>query len=216
MKIKKKTYLTFSIITVVFIILTACSNNFTEVRIKVSDIKVIDFNKYDKIVYADLAIESPPKGFTPVNELNLFFLEDFAKIIGKDIQHFEVKEEPGKKREDIIAEAYKDSPNTLLITGKVTFEIKTRSKIREVKNKEGKKEKKFVPVQHWTLKVKIEIIEAGKGEALFKKTYSEKTAEPDISDPKYNFDDLFFEINNRFQKDITNIKRTQRRYLLLN
>lgn len=216
MKTKKKTYLTFSIITVVFIILTACSNNFTEVRIKVSDIKVIDFNKYDKIVYADLAIESPPKGFTPVNELNLFFLEDFAKIIGKDIQHFEVKEEAGKKREDTIAEAYKDSPNTLLVTGKVTFEIKTRSKIQEVKNKEGKKEKKFVPVQHWTLKVKIEIIEAGTGEALFRKTYSEKTAEPDITDPKYNFDDLFFEINNRFQKDITNIKRTQRRYLLFN
>ena len=214
MKTKKKTYLTLSIITVVFLMLTACTNNFVEVRIEVKDIKVIDFNKYDKIVYADLAIESPLKEYSPVNELRLFFLDDFAKIIGKDIEHFEIKEETGKKREDILNETYKDSPGTLLITGKAAIEIKTRSRIKEVKNKEGKKEKKFVPVQHWTLKVKIEIIEPDSGEEFFKKTYSEKTAKPDISDPKYNFDDLFFKINNRFQKDITNIKRTQRRYLL--
>lgn len=214
MKIKRNPYLTLSIIATVFLMLTACTNNFVEVRIKVSDVKVIDFNKYDKIVYADLAIESPPKGYTPVNELNLFFLEDFAKIIGKDIEHFEISELSEKKRRELITEKYKESTNTLLITGKVTFEIKTRSKIQEVKNKEGKKEKKFVPVQHWTLKVKIEIIEPGTGEEFFKKTYSEKTAEPDLTDPKYNFDDLFFKINNRFQKNITNIKRTQRRYLL--
>lgn len=211
MKTKNKSLLTLSIIAAMFLMLSACTNNFVEVRIKTGDIKVIDFDKYDKIIYADIEIEAPPENYTPEKELGTFFLDDFAKIIGKTVTHFEVKDENRGK----IKEQFEDSPNTLLITGKIIFEIKTRSKIEEVKNAEGKKEKQFVPVQHWTLTLNLEISEPGSGEELFKKSYTEKTAEPDLTNPKYNFDDLFFKINNRFQKDITNIKSTQRRYLIL-
>jgi hypothetical protein len=211
MKTKNISILTLSIVTAVFLVLTACTNNFTEVRIKTGDIKIIDFDKYDKIIYADIEIVSPPENYSPDKELRFFFLDDFAKITGKTITHYEIKDQDREK----IKDEFKNSPNTLLVTGKIIFDIKTRSRVAEVKNAEGKKEKQFVPVQHWTLTLNLEIIETASGEELFKKSYTEKTAEPDLTNPKYNFDDLFFKINNRFQKDITNIKSTQRRYLLL-
>lgn len=194
----------------------SCSiaDKFVEVRIEVSEAKSIDFDKFDKIVYADLLIKTPPKGYTPVNELKAFFVDDLSRTLDKPIEHLPAADMDKEKRMESITERLKESPNSLLITGETIFDIKTRSKIEEKKNKEGKKEKTFVRVQHWTLTVKVELVDVDTGETLFKKSYSEKLGDADVDNPKYNFDDLFFKINNRFAKEITSKKRTQRRYLI--
>lgn len=194
--------------------LASCSENFVQVRLSVSDAQSIDFEQYDKIVYADLILESLPKNYNPEKELNVFFLTDLAKLIGKDIEHFTSKEKTGKERLESIKESVKENPDSLLITGTLIFDIKSRSKIQEVTNEEGKKEKGFVEVQHWDLTLKIEMIELSTDKELFKKSYSEKLADADISNPKYNFEKLFFKINNRFAKEIISVKKMQRRYLL--
>jgi len=206
---------TISIFAAMFILaLASCSENFVQVRLSVSDAQSIDFEQYDKIVYADLILESLPKNYNPEKELNVFFLTDLAKLIGKDIEHFTSKEKTGKERLESIKESVKENPDSLLITGTLIFDIKSRSKIQEVTNEEGKKEKGFVEVQHWDLTLKIEMIELSTDKELFKKSYSEKLADADISNPKYNFEKLFFKINNRFAKEIISVKKMQRRYLL--
>jgi hypothetical protein len=215
MKTKQIIILTsMSIIAAMFIAaLASCSENFVQVRLSVSDTQSIDFEQYDKIVYADLVLESLPKNYNPEKELNIFFLTDLPKIIGKDIEHFKRKEKTGKERLESIKESVKENPNSLLITGTLIFDIKSRSKIQEV-TKEGKKEKGFVEVQHWDLTLKIEMMELSTGKELFKKSYSEKLSDADVSNPKYNFEKLFFKINNRFAKEIMSVKKMQRRYLL--
>lgn len=204
-----------SIMAAVFIAaLASCSESFVQVTLSVSDTQAIDFEQYDKIVYADLILESLPKDYNPGKELNTFFLTDFPKLIGKDIDHFTDKEKAGKERLESIKESVKETPNSLLITGTLIFDIKSRSKIQEVTDEEGKTERGFVEVQHWDLTLKIEMIELISGKELFKKSYSEKLADADITNPKYNFETLFYKINNRFQKEIMSVKKMQKRYLL--
>lgn len=217
-----------NIITIVFImsalVLTSCSNSLEEVKLEIHEKKAIDFDKYDKIVYADLALENTPEGFSPVNELNEFFVNDLTKLLEKKVEHLnvtdidkDIKIGAGETaRLEKIKERLKDSPNSLLITGNLIFDIKTRSKIEDVKDETGKKGKGFVKVQHWGLTMKIEVIEVLTGQVLFNKNYSEKTSSADIVNPKYNFDDLFFKMNNNFTRDFINKKSTQRRYLLTN
>jgi hypothetical protein len=200
---------------VVLFLSVSCSQNYVEVRIRVSDAAAIDFEKYDDIVYADMIIESPPKDYNPNKELRTFFISDFSKIIEKDIRHFKDTGKTGDERLNAIKKSVKDASNPLLISGTLIFDIKSRSRIREVKSDEGKKEKKFVQVQHWELTLKIKLTELNTGKELFKKKYSEKLAEAEVSNPKYSFEDLFFKINNRFTKEITSEKMTKRRYLFI-
>lgn len=215
-----------SIVTAVIIMtlltLTSCSTNFTEVKLEISETKSIDFSKYDKIVYADLILESTPEDFNPTKELSGFFVEDLSKVLGKKIEPLNVADidkdttmgTEDNARLEKIKERLKESPKSLLITGKLTFDIKTRTKVDDVKGETGKKEKTFVKVQHWGLTMKVRLIEVETGKELFNRSYSEKTASADITNPKYNFDDLFFKINNNFTRDLTSKKSTQRRYLL--
>ena len=215
-----------SIVTAVIVMTsltpTACSPNFTEVKLEINEMKAIDYNKYDKIVYAALILESTPEDFNPAKELNDFFVGDLSKVLGKKIEPLNVADIDKEIKADTednarlekIKDRLKESPNSLLITGKLTFDIKTRTKVDEVKGESGKKEKTFVKVQHWGLTMKVRFIEMETGKELFNKSYSEKTAGADVHNPKYNFDDLFFKLNNNFTRDLTSKKSTQRRYLL--
>ncbi len=216
MKTKKIFILaSISIIAAMFIVtLSSCSENFVRVRISVSENQTFDFEQYDKIVYADLILEDLPKDYNPEEELKIFFLKDFPKLIERDIEHFAGKEKAGKERLESIKESVRESPNSLLITGKLIFDIKSRRMIKDVTNKEGKKEKSFVEVQHWELTLDITVTDLSSDKELFKKSYSEKISDADTSNPKYNFEKLFFKINNRFVKEITSVKKMQRRYLL--
>lgn len=207
--------ITIAILVLFSMVVVSCSGiNRIIVRIPINRPHTIDYEKYDKIIYSDLILESLPEGYTPEEELRVFFLEDLPKIISKDIEHFAEEEKTGKERIERIKEHYKKSPDSLLITGKLIFDIKTRSTIQEVKNKAGKKEKSFKKVQHWTLTLKIELIGLSSGEEVFKKSYWEKMSDADVSNPNYNFEKLFFKINNRLTREITTKKKMQRRYLL--
>lgn len=222
----KTGYILTSILTAMLVMtlltLTSCSTNFSEVKLEINETKSIDFNKYDKIVYADLILESTPEDFNPAKELADFFVEDLSKVLGKKIEALNVAEidkdtQPGTEdtaRLEKIKDRLKETPNCLLITGKLTFDIKTRTKVDEVKGESGKKEKTFVKVQHWGLNMKVQLFEMTPGKEVFNRSYSEKTASADVTNPKYNFDDLFYKINNNFTKDLTSKKSTQRRYLL--
>lgn len=212
-----------TILVMTVLMLTSCSSNVEEVKLEVSEKKIIDFDKYDKIIYADLLLKATPEGFNPSEELFEFFINDLSKVLEKKVQHFDVStiadinsviDENIRLRK--IEERLKGVPNSLLITGILTFDIKTRTKIKDVKNDSGKKEKTFVKVQHWGLTMKILIIDLNTEQELFNKNYSEKTANADVLNPKYNFDDLFFKISNNFTRDLVNKKSTQRRYLLTN
>lgn len=211
---KTKTILMVTMIAASVLLMTSCTNNFIPVRIDVENAKALDFEKYDSVIYADLVIESPPKDYSPEEELKTFFLKDLPTIIKKDeIRRFAPAGKTGKELLEAVKNFSKDTPNALLISGKVTFDIKSRSKIQEVKNDAGKKEKKFVQIQHWALTIDLEITEMQTGKSIFKKSYPEKLSDADISNPKYNFEELFFKINNRFAKQISADKQVQRRYL---
>lgn len=185
---------------------TSCLNRQLEVRIPVTRGEAVDLEAYDHIVYADVEILSPPKNYSPDEKVQVFFLAELPKLLGRDFIHCKNLDE-GKK---IAAE----KPNAVLITGKLIFDIKERNKIEDVKNKKtGKKERKFVKVAHWTLKLEM-VMTAGKdGEVIFKKTYKEKISDAE-KDDKYNFESLFFRVHEQLTRDVTRVKRMVRRFLL--
>ncbi len=190
-----------------------CSNKFMEVRIEVPGYKGIDFAKYDRLLYADLIVESTPKGYNPETEVREFFLKDLPGILSKDIEAVDAKGKTADEKIEWAKQNQKDPGGTLLITGKLVFDVKTRSKVEEVKE-HGKRVKRFVKLQNWGLVLEVVMTELETGKKIFEKEFKEKMAGADVKNPKYNFEALFFKQNSRLQKELTSAKRTQRRYLL--
>lgn len=178
--------------------------NHVEVRISLQDPSVVDFKKYDKILYKDLTLESMPKDFDPGEELKVFFLDEFPKAIDRKIEHWE----PGKAKDA-----------HLLITGTLKLDIKERSKIKEVKDKAkpGKKKNVFVTAQHWTMTLTAELKDSTTGGHLLKEDFTAKLEDDEVgpTSSKFNFENLFYKITNRLVKKLTRTKKMQRRYLLL-
>jgi hypothetical protein len=210
--IKRIRWVSAGLMTAVFFMmaLVSCSSatNRVEVRIEVNNPTAVDFDKYDNIFYKDVALEWTPKDFSPREEVTDFFLKELPKIIEKDIKPLGA--------ENSGAEA--DMPaNSLLITGKLSLDIKERSKIKEVKDETGNTKNVFAAIQHWDMVLFIEFKESRSGKTIFKEEYREKLSDVDTSDTttQFNFESLFFKQTNRFLMKIKRTKKMQRRYLLL-
>lgn len=178
-----------------------------EVRIEVENPHAIDFDKYDKILYKDLTLEWPAKDFSPEEQLRSFFLEELAKNIDKNIEPWDGN--TSDPEAGIPAGA-------LLITGKLTLEIKERSKIKEKKDETGKVKNVFVGIQHWNMTMALVMKDADTGKDIFKQDFTEKLSDVDSSETttKFNFEKIFFKMTNRLIMKVKKTKRMQRRYLL--
>jgi len=200
------------VLTVVY--LASCARggvNRVEVRIEVQDPFAVDFDKYDKIVYKGLTIETNLKNYNPDNELKEFFLQDLPKALNKTVEPWD--EEKSKEQGEM-------SPGvkTVVLTGTLKLDVKERSKIEEVEDKAaevpGKKKRAFVAVQHWDLKLTVILKDAADGAEVFNEEFNEKLANVDPENAKFNFEKVFFQITNRLVKKLTKSTRVQRRYLL--
>lgn len=185
------------------------SSNRVEVRIEVQDPHAVDFDKYDKIIYKDLTVESDIKNFNPDEEIEYFFLTDLSKVFEKDVEHWD-SEEHG----DLSSRT-----DTLVISGTMKIEIKERSKIQEVTETSdegsGKKKRAFVTIQHWNMKLTVTLKDAADGTEIFSEEFNEKLADADPKSAKFNFEKVFYRITNRLARKLTKSKRMQRRYILL-
>lgn len=178
-----------------------------EVRIEVENPHAIDFGKYDKILYKDLALEWPAKDYTPEEQLRDFFLDELARNIDKNIEPWD--DDTSDPEAGIPADA-------LLITGKLMLEIKERSKIKEQKDETGKVKNVFVGIQHWSMTMALVMKDGSTGKDIFKQDFTEKLSDVDSSETttKFNFEKIFFKMTNRLIMKVKKTKRMQRRYLL--
>jgi len=187
----------------------ACTRgaNRIEVQIEVENPHAIDFEKYDKILYQDLALDWPAKDYTPEEQIRSFFLDELAKNIDKHIESWTGN----------TADAEAGLPaNALLITGKLSLEIKERSKIKEQKDETGKVKNVFVGIQHWSMTMAVVMKESSTGKDIFKQDFTEKLSDVDSSETttKFNFEKIFFNMTNRLVTRVKKSKTLQRRYLL--
>lgn len=200
-------------VAVVFAMLlgTACSSSKgykgrSIVRIDVIAPNAVKFDKFANVIYKDLSLDIRIENFDPKDAVTSFFMDEFARTTKSKIEAFD------------SAKHAKLAPGQLLISGSLRLSVKERSKIEDVKKEKGKgKSRKFVKVQHWDLKMEIILTEGtedGAGKEIFKKEFKEKIADADPESARFNFENLFFKITNRFTARATTIKRTQRRYLL--
>ena len=210
-KSKRLIIVSFGFMLVFFYLFSAASctkgADRIEVRIEVENPHAIDFEKYDKILYQDLILEWPAKDFTPEEQLRSFFLDELAKNIDKNIEPWTGNNSDPEA--GIPAGA-------LLITGKLTLEIKERSKIKEKKDETGKTKNVFVGIQHWSLTMSLVMKAVDTGKDIFKQDFTEKLSDVDTSDTttKFNFEKIFFKMTNRLVMRVKRTKRMHRRYLL--
>jgi len=210
-KSKRLIIVGFGFILVFFYLFAAaaCTRgaNRMEVQIEVENPHAIDFEKYDKILYQDLALDWPAKDYTPEEQLRTFFLDELAKNIDKHIEPWTGN----------TADAEAGLPaNALLITGKLSLEIKERSKIKEQKDETGKVKNVFVGIQHWSMTMAVVMKEGSTGKDIFKQDFTEKLSDVDSSETttKFNFEKIFFNMTNRLVTRVKKSKTLQRRYLL--
>jgi hypothetical protein len=181
--------------------------NRLEVTLELPDPHSINFDKYEKILYKGVTLESVPKGYDPTPEIKSFFLEDLGRVIEKKVEQWD-REKHGEMVPDGL----------LVISGNLKISVKSRSKIEDVKGEgKGKKKKgkkQFVTVQHWDMTMTLELKDASAGKAIFKEDFKAKLANADPETLKFNFENLFFKVTTRFVKKVTRTKKMQRRHLL--
>lgn len=181
--------------------------NRMEVMIELPAANIVDFSKYDTVLYKDITLESMPEGVNPLDEIHTFFLQDLGRTVDKKI-------EPWNK--ELHGET---SPaKSLIISGHLKVDIKSRSKIEVVKE-EGKSKAKgkkgFVTVQHWEMVLTVTFTDTTDNKDIFKQDFKAKLANVDAGTPKYNFENLFFKVTGEFVKKVTRTKKMQRRYIIL-
>ena len=198
-KVKRLIIIGFSFMLVFFYLFSTASctraSDRMEVRIEIENPHAIDFEKYDKILYKDLALEWSAKDFTPEEQLRSFFLDELARNIDKNIESWD--DNSSDPEAGIPADA-------LLITGKLTLEIKERSKIKEKKDETGKTKNIFVGIQHWSMTMAVVMKDGSTGKDIFKQDFTEKLSDVDSSETttKYNFEKIFFRMTNRLMMKV--------------
>ncbi|MCI0470778.1 MAG: hypothetical protein L0Y73_03875 [Candidatus Aminicenantes bacterium] len=200
MKQKNKIVITAAALLVLISLSCSGRKDHVVVSIPAKTIIAVDFSPAKEIFYRHLVFENEPGNYQPRQEVTDFFLTDLPRYIKRDIKPF--------------AEGI-DTSGSLLISGKMVFGIKERSVIRKVKDKTGKKEKSFVSIQHWTIRLEIAISEQPSGKEVFKKTYENNLSEVDPNESEYNFKALFNKMTDDFIKDLMKKERVEQRYLLL-
>lgn len=210
MKMKKsKTKLSIvAVIVLAILFVGGCSktrSNRVEVRVEIPEFSAIPFEKFDKVLYKDIIVEPPIKNYNPVDTLHTFFLNDLGKAINKNIEPWSDEKYGNGKL----------ATNSLIIEGTIKMDIKERSKIEEGKDEKGSKKRSFINIQHWLLNMSITIKNGTDNNTLFKESFEEKMAEADPNSPKFNFDNMFFNVSNQLVLKLIRAKRTERRYLIL-
>ena len=188
------------------------------VYITVQDKDTIDFTKYEKILYMDLKIKSLPKDAGAEKVIKNFFLKELSQILKKDIESMnqENMAMENSDNKDNLKNIIKEIPNALLITGELECEIKSRSRVKEVKDKSGKKVKKFIKIQDWRVKLDVSMVDSNSGETVFKNEFTNHMREADPQKAVFNFKSLFDNVADKFLRKIKRGSRKTRRFLLTN
>lgn len=201
---------------ILFIIFSISCSHKENIRVNISmgDINIVDLDKYIKILYNDFEIKLPKNSFNSKKYVKDFFLNDFSKAVEKKVEYFDTDTDFFKDSKFFL-ENLKNFSKTLLITGKIKIEIKSRSIIKKIKVKSGKRKKSFVQVQDWKMTSDIVLIDSGTGEKIYEKNFIDNIKDSETSDTKFNFETLFFKTTNKFIKSILNRTKIEDRYLLV-
>jgi hypothetical protein len=176
--------------------------------------QAMNYKQYEKIFVGDFKIKSSIESFDPESKLYDFFTKEFSQVINKKIEKLELKKNNNETPLS-LKETLKYYPNSLLITGKLNIDIKTRSIVKSVKNASGAKDKAFVKVHLWNMNLTVSMIDSSSGDIASKNTFEEKLKDADPKKLDYSFKLMFDNITDRLIRKSTRKIRSQKRYLLL-
>jgi len=201
---------------ILFIIFSISCSHKENIRVNISmgDVNIVDLDKYIKIFYNDFEIKLPKNSFNSKKYVKNFFLNDFSKAVEKKVEYFDTDTDFFKDSKTFLENLKKNS-NTLLITGKIKVEIKSRSMIKKIKVKSGKRKKTFTQIQDWKMTSDIVLIDSDTGKKFYEKNFIENIKGTETSDTKFNFETLFFKTTNKLLKSILNKTKIEDRYLLV-
>ncbi len=202
------------IVIIALFAFASCSDNHIMVRIPVHKSNTVELDDYEQILVTDFDRSITPDSFKPEISLKEFFLDDFAKFINRKVEYIKI-DEPTKKESENLKAFLAEHPKTLLITGKITVEIKETSIIKETKNKYGDKIKSFVKIKNWSIAMNINLYDSTTGSTIRSFNLSDQLKDDEGQEDKYNYNSIFNKVTDKFIRSITNKTIMQRRYLLL-
>lgn len=130
----------------------------------------------------------------------------------KKIEYIDIKNGSVPKLE-AIKKKLKMHPNTLFITGKFTIDIKTRSIVKDAKEK---KKKAFVKIQIWEMTWNMTMIDSDSLKTVKQMTFDAKMKDADPQKTQHNFKSLFDNLTEQFMQNVRKRYKFQSRYLLKN
>jgi len=188
----------------------SCTQKTMIVKIPMNIGDRVPFEKFETIFIGGFDITASISDPDPQKELIHFFTDDFQQAIKKKIEYVDIKNGSVPKL-DAIKKKLKMHPNTLFITGKFTIDIKTRSIVKDVKEK---KKKAFVKIQIWEMTWNMIMIDSDSLKTIKKMTFDSKMKDADPQKNQFNFKSLFDDLTEQFMQNVRKRYKFQNRYLL--
>jgi hypothetical protein len=206
---KKHIFLTI----ILGLLLISCSGeNSIPVKIELEKDQALSAKPFENILYVPMTVLWEKSSIDPQPIMTSFFLNDFAKVVRKDVQLLET-ENNYFDNADAFLEEVRSKPNTLVICGNILIEQKDKSIIKEFKENK-KKKKAFVSIQDLKMQMEIVLIDTNSAKVFFKDTFKYKSTNIDPQQEKFNFDRLFSRNINRLVRNFMSRKRKEERLLL--
>ena len=193
----------------------SCASQSTlQVTVPVNAPDAIKFLDYDKVFYGGINIQAEVEPIEPGKNLADFFTDEFSQIVGREITPLPLDPEAAKTGRS-IEERVSHIPNSLLIKGEFSIDIKSQNIVKDEKGRSKKKVRVLSKVELWEMKLSVSFIETetGKPVAVHSMTTRMKDADPEKR--SYNFKSLFDDITDQFVRKATRKVRMEKRTLLL-
>jgi hypothetical protein len=197
-------------------LMLSCSttSNTIPVMVSLPDATSQPLARYDKVLADMFTITPAVKNLDAAASIKKYLLDDFAKAIDRDVETVDLNGDYFANPGPYTAELSQYS-NAVLITGKITIDVKKRSIIKDFRDGSGKNSRRFVSIQHWQMKATIAVLESASGKVIFKREFSEKKSNVDPKDTLFTFEGMFFRIMDKVIKNFQKGKRIQKRFLLI-
>ena len=181
----------------------------------------VNLEKFEEFTITNFFVEEEAEDFDLNKELTDYFATELEQKTGKKISSKEISLE----NEDVLQdknfwqEIFPDKKRTILFTGSLAFTEEIRKAIKSASKRRFEQpfpeESRIEERRFYSLSLRLYLIDAQSGEALYERTFKESKAYKNPNQTAYfAFFDMMLSVRDKFFRQILGEKQVQERYLI--
>jgi hypothetical protein len=192
-----------------------------EIRTDLAQKPKLELERFDQISITDFVQKEEITEFDINKEIKDYIAQEIKVRTGQKVNKETISPDDEKRFEDkdYWAGVSDDESKDLYFTGSLEYKAEVRKALVKEKKKfedPFQEEDPFVQRKQYSLLLNLYLIDSQTGEILYKRSFNESKAYENPNQTSYfAFFDLIYNIKEKLFRDVFQVKRPQKRYLLI-